>query len=257
MDFEIDVSPMTLFTGNDDKRLKSEDEFLPEEGLELEAQHEAIVDTAGSEASPSDEDYVDVSGSSARLRGSSASWLTGLTHAGVTLPAFGRPIPTVHDSNCVSAESSSAKMDVSAARSGWFGLADLAAQTSAALPGFSSGGGETKTDQQPDEAGHEVEEDGSHDDENDEEQDDEANERKMDGDGQADVPLAGVLLRPVVLGGAAARLVSSVSHTAALLPLSQTVGAVGSLWERSSAVRSTLKAVSRLPPSTDPYFYLM
>ena len=148
-------------------------------------------------------------------------------------------------------------MDVSAARSGWFGLADLAAQTSAALPGFSSGGGETKTDQQPDEAGHEVEEDGSHDDENDEEQDDEANERKMDGDGQADVPLAGVLLRPVVLGGAAARLVSSVSHTAALLPLSQTVGAVGSLWERSSAVRSTLKAVSRLPPSTDPYFYLM
>jgi hypothetical protein len=54
------------------------------------------------------------------------------------------------------------------------------------------------------------------------------------------------LLRQVALGGAAARLVGSVAQTAALLPLSQKVGEVGgTLWERSSGVRSTLKAVSR------------
>ena len=59
------------------------------------------------------------------------------------------------------------------------------------------------------------------------------------------------LLRQVALGGAAARIVSSMSQTAALLPLSQKVGAVGgSVWERSSAVRSTLKAVRR--PNPDP-----
>ncbi len=57
------------------------------------------------------------------------------------------------------------------------------------------------------------------------------------------------LLRHVALGGAAAALVSSVSQKARLLPLSQRVGEVGgSLWERSSAVRSTIQAVSRQFP---------
>jgi hypothetical protein len=52
------------------------------------------------------------------------------------------------------------------------------------------------------------------------------------------------LLGRVALGGAAAALVSSASQAAALLPLSQKVGEVGgSLWERSSAVRSTIQAV--------------
>ena len=61
------------------------------------------------------------------------------------------------------------------------------------------------------------------------------------------------LLGKVSIGGAAA-LMSSVTQKASLLPISQKVGEVGgSLWERSSLVRSITAVLAPPPLHLSPF----
>jgi hypothetical protein len=244
---------------DDEENVAFENEMsstVPSSAEEANNDVRSVPAATSSETSKSDEDYVNVKETAPSAGGHGPSWLTGLTKASSALPAL---VQSTTDDVCDSIESGpsveeAAEHDrghTTAGRGGgWFGQSGLTAMVPVlgagrqeeAAWGQDSEAVEDEADPRSDgeqELSEYVEGyDGEAEDKPVTEEEEQADEeQEADGEGAR----SGGALARGLLGG----LVGSVAQTAALLPLSRRVGAVGgSLWERSSA---TLKAVCGPP----------